>query len=143
MHEVKDLSHIIELKKAYKNKFISYKISDELKDLCFDSDKTDKEGYTEYKKGLFIKNLTSEMLNDEHVSVFKIKATKDIEVGLHSHKDQSQTLYVEKGAVLELQNNIIFNAGQSYFVSRQIVHNVKYKKDTIVIVVYLPNLERI
>ncbi len=138
-----DLDEIIEAKNEVINRLLGYSISDELKNLFFDPKKVDKDGYVKYVDGLHIKNLTTDELEEEKISIFKIKATKNIEVGLHSHKEQSQTLFVVKGKIVSLENDMSFDEGQSFFVQKGKRHSLKYIKDTEVNVVYLPNLDRI
>ena len=138
-----DLGEIIESKNELVKKILGYSISDELKGLFFDTKKIDSEGYIKYMDGLFIKNLTTEDLEKEKVSIFKIKVTKNVEVALHSHKKQSQTLFVVNGKIISLDNDMSFSEGQSFFVQKNKKHSLKYIKGTVVTVVYLPNLEKI
>jgi len=101
------------------------------------------DGYTEYIEGLFIKNVTSPFQHLLGVTILHSKVEKEVEFQLHEHENQSQTIYVISGKIVELENNITFTEGQSYFISKNKKHSIRYYKDSEIIAVYLPNLNTI
>jgi len=138
-----DISEITELKIQMALRNAVYKVSDRLKNLCFNSTPIDSDGFVEYIEGFRIKNLSSEYLESEGLSVFKVKAMKNITIDLHNHKTQSQTIMVKKGRLTILDSNIEIFENESFFIKKNKEHRIKYSKDSEVIIIYLPNLERL
>jgi hypothetical protein len=138
--ELKDFGQVTRMKLEVARRNASFNISDKLKKLCFRE--SDSEGYIEYLDGFKIKNLTSGIIEEEGLSVFKIKVEKDINIDIHDHKSQSQTILVKKGRLLVLDDNIEIFPSESFFIKKKKPHNIKYMAGTEAIVIYLPNLNR-
>lgn len=139
----KDISEITKIKLEIARRNSVFKVSDQLKDLHFNIKKRDSEGYITYVKGFKIKDIGSECIGEEGLSIFKAKATKDLVIDLHDHKTQSQTILVQKGKIILLDSNLEIYKGESFFIKKKKKHMIKYTKGTEVLIVYLPNLERI
>lgn len=138
-----DFSGIIKLKNDLANKILGYNVSDELDKLFFDPKKMDSDEYVEYSNNFMIKRLCGKHEYEEGISLFKVKATKDVIIDLHSHKNQSQTILVQKGKIILLDSNIEIYSNESFFVKKNKPHIIKYIKGTEALIVYLPNLEKI
>lgn len=100
---------------------------------------TDEEGFIEYIKDLKVRNLTSPLLHLSGVTILQVKAEADVIFDMHEHDNQAQVAYVSEGTIIS-ENNIQFNTGESYFVSKKHTHSIKYLKGSKVLLVYLPNL---
>jgi len=84
-------------------------------------------------------NFKSSKLKDN----LRIKALEDVEFVEHIHISQSQTIYVKKGIIINLIDNLSFRKGESFFTSKKNLHHMKYLKDAEALIIYLPHLEKI
>ena len=128
----------IKVKEKLVERLNNYKVSDKLPDLRF-KDTTLIENYLLYAESLLIKDIAANC--QVGLTILKVKALKDIEFKEHTHIYQSQTVYVEKGQIINLKDNMSFTEGQSYFTSKKNAHKIKYLEGAEIIIVYLPSLE--
>lgn len=140
----KDIIHKIKQKIQLTNEMIArqrnYKLADNLPHLEF-IDFAGQDKYIEYTKNLLVKDLTSDCLTIEGLTILQLKALEDCTSISHIHANQSQTIYVKKGKIIDLVSKITFVKGQSFFTPSNNIHTIKYLKGAIVTIVYLPNLE--
>ena len=100
----------------------------------------DMDGFTEYLEGMKIRNITSALQHILGVTLLQVQVSKEIDFEWHEHEGQSQTIYVMQGKLLDLENNILFKANESYFVSKAHSHKIKYYAGAEALIVYLPSL---
>ena len=125
-------------KQEFLEEIKTYLLSSNLK-LLEVSNKT----HSEYLEGIFIKDITSKEQFELGITILHIIAEQDTDFSLHFHNKQSQTISVIAGKILDLENNIEFEVGESFFVSKNKNHRLRYFKDTQLIVVYMPQLSEI
>ncbi len=99
--------------------------------------------YNEYIEGLLIKDITSQEQLGLGMTILHILSDKEIEFSLHMHNNQSQTINVVSGKILDLETNVLFEKGESFFVPKSHLHRLRYFKNTELLVIYVPSLAQI
>ena len=77
------------------------------------------------------------------VTVLVIKTNEAVEALLHEHDEQSQTICVLKGKILDIASGLVYKEKESLFINKSLPHSIKYFENTEVIVVYLPSLSTV
>ena len=103
----------------------------------------EKGRYNEYLDGILIKDITSSEQFSFGITILHVLANKETDFSIHMHENQSQTVKVQKGKILDLENNITFHPGESFFVSKCHPHRLRYYENTELIIVYMPALNSI
>lgn len=130
-------------KRKIVNRIKNYKISNNLPILDFKRGPLDN-GYLYYKQAFSVKDITNNCTDEgNNLTILKVLATDNIELDSHDHITQSQTIYVNKGTIVDLSTGLAFTKGQSFFNPKQKKHTLKYLKGTMATIVFLPNLETI
>jgi mannose-6-phosphate isomerase-like protein (cupin superfamily) len=131
---IKDIRDNIQGKKNLAEKLRQYIITkDETVSVSMDK-------YNEYLSGVLIKDMSSIDQINKGVTVLSILVNNEVDFSLHMHENQSQTICVVRGKILDLENNIMFEPGESFFVKKGKQHRLRYYSDTELIVVYMPAL---
>jgi hypothetical protein len=99
--------------------------------------------YNEYMDGILIKDITNLEQTALGITILHVIANKSTDFSLHLHEKQSQTISVIRGKILDLNNNISFHTGESYFVSRNKEHSIRYYEGTELLIVYMPSLTEV
>ena len=146
---MKNLSRFQEIKANFNSDIIAkqelaekirknYKVADNFVELKFGTAEL-QNNFLLYTNSLLVKDVSSNCAED--ITILLVKALKDVEFSEHVHVNQSQTIYVKKGKIINMVDSLSFTKGQSYFTSKKNPHKVKYLKGAEVLIVYLPNLE--
>jgi len=139
MNDVMERLSVIETEKynmaARLDKFI---LADNLKPLDFS--KADRKGFIEYKKGLFIKNITSRVLERLGITIFHVFTTQDVLIETHQHTLQYQSISILKGKAFDKESNTLYGMNASIPITKQVNHTIKYFSGSEYIIYYAPNL---
>lgn len=143
-HLLKIKNTEIKAKKEIIKRLRTLKVSDNLPNLVFNSVEEKDETYIQYMNHFLVKDITKTCIREEgELTILKVIANKNIEINSHEHTTQSQTIYINEGVIVDLTTGLSFTKGQSFFSPKKQNHKLKYLKDTIATVVFLPNLELI
>jgi len=99
--------------------------------------------YNEYLDGVMIKDITTIEQTKIGVTILHALVNKDAEFSLHLHKNQSQTISVILGKIVDLENNLTFHPGESFFVRKNKTHTLKYIAGSELVIIYMPALKEI
>jgi quercetin dioxygenase-like cupin family protein len=105
--------------------------------------KLELDKYNEYLDGVLIKDFTSKELQQIGITVLHVLVNKDIEFTLHIHEEQNQMVTVLAGKIIDLENTIIFNPGEGFFVKKNLPHRLKYTAGSELTIVYMPALRQV
>lgn len=97
--------------------------------------------YSETIEGILIKDITNSEQLGLGITILHVLASKEVDFQLHMHENQSQTISVLKGKIMDLESNIIFSPSESFFVGKHKNHRLRYFEDTELLVVYMPALK--
>ena len=90
------------------------------------------------------KVILTDLSTDEQVklgvNVFKAVIAKTTTSPIHSHKDQSQLIHVKRGSVYDNVSKMRFESGQSFFISKNNSHSLKFLKNSTIIFIFMPSL---
>lgn len=88
--------------------------------------------------------VVTDLSTDEQVflgiNMFKVDVGKTTYSPLHEHKNQAQLIHVKKGSIYDNVSKMRFEAGQSFFISKNNTHSLKFIKGSIVIFIFMPSL---
>ena len=93
-----------------------------------------------YKGRVFIRNLTTDEQLNLGIGVYYAKIHKTTSSPIHEHEYSSQLIHVKKGTIFDKTSKIMFKEGESFYVSKNNEHSVKYLKGSEVLFVYMPAL---
>jgi hypothetical protein len=101
------------------------------------------DNYSEYFVGILIKDVTTPEQSELGITILHLLANREIDFSLHLHSDQSQTISVKRGKIVDLENQLTFEVGESFFVRRNKNHRLKYYPGTELLIVYMPALKEV
>lgn len=101
----------------------------------------DKNGFVEYEKGLFVRDITSYVGAQVGLTSLHLMVKYDMEISSHEHIDQNQYIYVKNGQIYDLRTKITYVKGEGFPVSKKLVHHLKYFSGSEYLITFMPNLE--
>lgn len=99
---------------------------------------------TEWSNFLDTKNSWKGLNSLTDSTTLLFRGLKDTQVDSHLHECSDESGYVVEGKI-ELTTDLgtfIFVAGEGYFVKRNTLHTVKFLKDSTLLVVFTPKMEK-
>lgn len=64
-------------------------------------------------------------LNNERISVFNVMMHEGSEIAKHSHRKETETIYVIEGSIIDLVNGVTTTEGHVYRISPGQLHHIK------------------
>lgn len=114
-------------------------VADSLKLLDFS--KKDERGFVEYERGLFIRDITSELGRELGLTSLHVMVKYDIEIESHEHITQSQTIMVRHGRIYDMDNKVTHYKDDTFFINKKHVHRLKYFSGSEYLITFKPQLE--
>jgi len=113
-------------------------VADNLEPLDFK--KKDKNGFIEYYHGVFIRDISSELMHVLGATSLHIMVKYDTEIPAHEHNNQSQTIFVKSGKIYDLETTKLYKKQECFFISKNHNHKLKYFSGSEYLVTFHPNL---
>jgi hypothetical protein len=130
---------IEEEKKKIANRIKRLVVGDGLKLLDFSN--KDERGFIEYERGLFIRDITSELAARLGLTSLHIMVKYDIEICSHEHVLQSQTIMVKEGKIHDLDTTSTYYKYDSFFINKKHRHRLKYFGGSEYLITFMPQLD--
>lgn len=113
-------------------------VADNMEPLDFK--KKDKKGFIEYYPGVYIRDISSELMHILGATSLHVMCKYDTEVPAHEHDNQSQTIFVKSGKIYDAETTKLYTKGESFIVTRQHNHKIKYFSGSEYLITFHPNL---
>jgi len=100
----------------------------------------DKKGFVEYYKGVWIRDITSELAQELGLTNLHVMVKNDFEIPEHEHHNQSQTILVRSGKIYNYGTERLYIAGECFFIPKHHNHKLKYFAASQYLITFQPNL---
>lgn len=95
----------------------------------------------EYNKNLILKDLTTDEQTDLGISILHVLVKDSIDSLPHQHKSRYQLIYIIKGMLVDVINNIEYKEGETMFIEKNIAHSLRYIKNSELMLINIPGLD--
>jgi quercetin dioxygenase-like cupin family protein len=133
-------THIERIEKEKRNICIRLKsliVADNLRLLDFSN--KDERGFVEYYPGVFVRDITPELCKKE-VTILHIMVKHDIKIDPHEHVVSSQSIMVKSGKVENIDTDVVYRKGNSFFIEAGRRHILKYFAGSEYFITFMPSL---
>ena len=97
----------------------------------------------EFVDKIFMQDLSTDEQVHLGLNIFHVKIDKTTSSPLHFHEKRSQLLFIIKGNIYDNVTKMMFNPGESYFISKRNKHSIKYMEGAELLFIYMPGLKTI
>lgn len=113
-------------------------VADNMEPLDFK--KKDKKGFIEYYQGVWIRDISSELMHVLGSTELHIMVKNDTEIPAHEHENQSQSIFIIAGKIFDYERERLYLTGECFFIPRQNNHMLKYYGNSQYLITFHPNL---